>query len=117
MSKKSEYDGHPYSVQKYPGGIQSQLIKPLARYAIRKRTGKLVAALAGKLVKEIDGWAYLVGLDQAKLPDYGLYVFQGTRIMHARDPITKMYSDKRVQKKILQIIRDELSKPQRKNYG
>lgn len=110
MSHTSSYEGSPYSRVKYPTGINTGLIKPLKDYAIRSRTGRLVSALTGVLFKGVFGFQYQVALDNSRLPRYGLYVFQGTRIMHARDPITAMYNDKGVQKKILEIIKNELRK-------
>ena len=116
MSHTAGYSGDPYSRVKNPSGINSSLIKPLKDYAIRKRTGKLLAALSGKMERGQFGFEYTVGMDASKMPDYGLYVFQGTRIMHPRDPITGAYTDKNVQAKILSIVSNELKKSLEPRY-
>ncbi len=109
--------GSPYSKQKYPSGIPRSLVSPLSRYAIRKRTGNLLKALHGRFYTYRDGAGYVVGMNESKMPKYGVYIFKGTRIMHARDPITALSQDKRVKKKMREIMIEELSKPQRRNYA
>ena len=110
MSHNAPYTGSPYSRIQHPRGIEKGLIAPLKEFAIRKRTGKLLSALTGTLQKGFFGFEYFVGMDESKMPYYGVFVFNGTRVMHPRDPITAMYTDPKVQKKILEIIANELKK-------
>jgi hypothetical protein len=110
MTHSTPYTGTPYGKKSNPGGINLSQIAPLKAYAIRIRTGRLLMALTGKLGKIGDDWVYYVGMDDDKMPYYGEYVFKGTSIMHARDPVSAMYNDKQTQKEIIKVIERELRK-------
>ena len=122
MMHTDPYSGTPYGKGSNPRGINLSAISPLKAYAIRSKSGNLLLALSGKLDRmrfrdkkgrfvtssALDrGWEYIVGMDKSA-PTYTKYVFQGTKVMWARDPITAMHNDKATQTDILRVITKEL---------